>query len=297
MFQNAVMKIKLLLIVFVLLLPLQLYSQDTIKIIKFFNKNWTKGSISISASFSHDDYYRKRYTYPDLISNSKNSREFINFQKSDFSVFDVYNSRSALYHFGMSLFPYSKKLKQFNENQELKFGLVYHKEQDHSLHFTNKYNRSLFYSGAGPDTTYISLVSYSQLVDEVGLETEYLLRSGQFLKRFSLFGGIGVGLNLSVFSQVKEDITIFSNRLICDNSTPTPYCYYVTNNESISNYFSNYMAYSIKAFIPYGLNFRVVNKLSIYLEGRSGFSYQKFIHGKGKTRTHQAIGIGARFKW
>jgi hypothetical protein len=291
------MKVKLLLIVFVLLLPLQLYSQDTIQPIKILKKNWSKGSLSISTSFSHDDYYRKRYTYSELVRNSKNSTEFINFQKSDYNVFDVYNSRSALYHIGLSFFPYSNKLKRYNENQELKFGLVYHKEQDHSIHFSNKFNPSLYYYGPLPDTSYISLVSYSQLVDEIGLETEYILRSGQFLRRFSFFGGIGGGLNLSVFSQVKEDITIYTSRVICDNSSPTPYCYNVINNETISNYYSNYMAYSIKAFIPYGLNFRVVNKLSIYLEGRSGFSFQKFIYGKGKTRTHQAIGIGVRFNW
>lgn len=273
------------------------FSQDTIKssTFNFLGRKWQKGTINFSGSLVSDRYYRDNYTSTDLFNESKHPERYTQFDKSHFNEY-TYSTSGSLFNLSISFYPSSKKLNGINKNHELRLGIIYHKNISAEVNLNNKFYLSSLYAqyhtNVGPDTTFISYASYTQIIDQLGIEPTYIIRSPEFLKRFSFFAGIGAGFYYSVYSKVEEHVWEVDNQQYTSGSTS----FFAASHSYQNQLHDNYNVFTIRGVVPYGLNFRLLNVLSFYIEGRTGIAYQKFLGATGRIKSQNGVGLGVRFK-
>lgn len=281
--------------IFFILVTTKVVAQDSINSFHALGKIWKFETIGFSTSLNIDKYYNEQYTFDDLKSDTRNSSDFIRFNPSQFNEFNNYSKRSNIYQFNFSFLPYSRKKGKFNKQHEVRLSLAYYKGIDNYTYFSNKFHRQS-YGQPAPDTSYVSSITYDQLMDFIGLESSYLVRSKQFWQRFNIFGGLGAGINYTIFSQVKETIDNYSIANIPINTGSGVYYYDVSIDSYSYNYYKHNGAFLIRGTGYYGVDFRMLEDLNLFFEGRTGFAYQKFFHGQSRARSFHSIGIGLRFK-
>jgi hypothetical protein len=287
--------VKINALVLFILVSVNVFGQDSTNIIRALGKTWRFETIGFSTSLNIDKYYNEQYTFEDLKSDTKNSSDFIHFNQTQFNEFNNFSRRSNIYQFNFSFLPYSAKKGKFNKQHELRLSLAYYQGIDNYIYFSNKFHRQS-YGQPTPDTSYVFSVTYDQLIDFIGLETSYLVRSKVFWRRFNIFGGIGAGINYTLFSEVKESIDNYSIQNVSITTGSGVYYYDVSQDSYTYNYYKHNSALLIRGSGYYGLDIKMLEDLNLFFEGRTGFAYQKFLEGKSRARTFHTIGIGLRFK-
>jgi len=287
--------VKINVFIFFLLVSTLVSGQDSTNTFRALGKTWKFETVGFSTSLNIDKYYNEQYTFNDLRADTKHSSDFVPFNASQFNEFNNFSRRSNIYQFNFSFLPFSTKKGKFNKQHELRLSLTYYKGIDNYIYFSNKFHRQS-YGQPAPDTSYLFSVTYDQLMDFIGLESSYLIRSKTFWKRFNLFAGLGAGINYTIFSQVKESIDNYDIKNIPITTGSGIYYYDVSQDSYSYNYYKHNGAFLIRGTGYYGLDFKLLEDLNIFFEGRTGFAYQKFVEGKSRGRSFHAIGIGLRFK-
>lgn len=270
------------------------HGQSNPEHLRFFGRNWSKGMIYMSASTGKDKYYRNFYSFDDLRSDTRNASSFYAFNHEEFNQYHTYALGNSTYEAGISFFAHNKSNIE-DKRHELKFSLLYYKGIDTYIHFSNRYHPNTWVQGF--DTTFTSYVTYDQIMDQAGLGISWYIRSHPILKRLQLFTGLGAAASVTVFSKVRETVDVYSFRSECVATSSGTYCYTITDDNVSERYYNGNHALSVRALVPYGLDFMLLRDLHLYIEGRSGFSWQKFLSGKSRIRTQQSIGIGVRFRF
>ena len=166
---------------------------------------------------------------------------------------DVEGSRVGA---SVALIPFSKKENDYSTKSEIRVGLFYSVRGTNLSYFlTNE-------SGA------FKSAEYSARFKELGLHGAYVWKySPKFAKRFTLHGGLGLGLGSTVLDKTSV-AEHFSSGL--PNEVPN----------SIFNVYKGNSSLFARGFIPLGIDFALAERFDIGLESTFGVGMQQVYGGE-----------------
>ncbi|MCJ8290028.1 MAG: hypothetical protein HRT58_10220 [Crocinitomicaceae bacterium] len=166
---------------------------------------------------------------------------------------DVEGSRIGA---SIALVPFSKKQNHYFTNSEIRLGLFYSERGTH-----------LSYSLTTTSGAFNS-VSYSTRFKELSLNAAYVWKySPKFAERFTLHGGLGLGLG-STFS----DKTSVAEHLSSGQTNEIP--------ESIFNTYEGNSSLFTRVYTPLGIDFALAERFDIGLESTLGLGLQTVYSGE-----------------
>ncbi|PCJ84097.1 MAG: hypothetical protein COA57_09915 [Flavobacteriales bacterium] len=242
---------------------------------------WQFSYVQASASISSDHY--TGVDFEDFKSNAKNKNEFREIDLSQFSK-GKYSDPSAFFNFSAVLSP--------SKNSILKpiysIGIAY-------LRHGRKYYDYWREEEVGSDIAVFEYYSYEETIDEIALEGACLFE-GRKGKRFKTLVGIGLGAGYSVHLSTAEyyyadtTITTFNNQGFQTVQS--------TGNSTFSNqYIKSKPAIYYRVFLPIGLSFDIVKRITVTAEIKPGLAYEKRINGNGYWRNQNSFGLGVRYNF
>jgi hypothetical protein len=169
--------------------------------------------------------------------------------------------------------PFSTSNNSFLQDQELRLGISLQSPKEAMLSFKNE---SL-------DTS----VVYCNIQSEVALETAYLFK-GDWGKRFHWYVGAGINAGLTFDNQM----IVMSGEYFDPNEHPS------TQESLMENrvYHGARQVFNIRAYIPYGIYYRITNGFALGFEARRGFGWQFLsLEESNRMRRAGAFMLSARF--
>ena len=155
-----------------------------------------------------------------------------------------------------SLIPYSKKISDYSTTQELRLGLFYSVRGTHlSYDFADT-------SGARQET------NYSTRFKELSITGSYLWKySPKFAERFTLYGGIGLGIGSTVYDKTSVAEHFSDGQL---NEIPF----------SKFNVYEGKSSLFTRAFVPIGIDYALAERFDIGLTATAGMALQTVYGGE-----------------
>lgn len=258
------------------------------------NKKWKLSNAQLGIFTMYDDY--RGLDFDQLKTNAKDQNDFANYDLTTFSVYDGYGLTSGLINFSVGLNHFKteddywddKAKKTSGLNKELRLGVVY---------FRNRGAYFSFYKETAlkPDSVLHQSIEYREIIDELAIESSYIIYTNNPVKRLRLYIGFGVGTGFSVFSSIREEKYEYTSvNVLIGNQN---YNIYLNDRQSSIKYINSKAVYNLRFFMPLGLSLRLNKKTDLLVESRLGLSYQQVIKGKGYLRNQSGIGVILKYKW
>jgi len=186
----------------------------------------------------------------------------------------------------ITLHPYNSKRGAYNIQQELRLGIAHYRGRNASFYF----NKEIIYT---VDSSRGFFVNYEEIIDEIAVEGSYLFKANAY-KRVGFYIGIGSGTGFSIYSTLTEYTGASTTFNVTIGNTR-----YELNTDGSSNfrYIKAKSHFYLRAYIPVGINVRIIKRIDIMLEARSGLSYQQTIKGDGTLRNHIGLGLNIKYRW
>ena len=107
------------------------------------------------------------------------------------------------------------------------------------------------------------------------------------------FVGIGGGAGHSVSSNIKAiyarlySVTIYDTTCNCNTGLV----------EAITADVKARQPFYFNAYVPFGIEFRVINRWRVTMEGNAGVAWQVFVNASNALRFQYSAGLGLKYFW
>ncbi len=261
---------------------------------------------SISAGVGNLTTFYQDVDFGQLKNITVNSK---NFYKENLDGYEsqYYNDgNSTTVYLNLGLMPYSKKIGQYNDLQEVEIGLLFNSGFRRSFTYMNENEYPLDninFHGVEftADSVTNSSIYYDEFVNDLSLSLAWLFKTNP-QKRISVFGGIESNVGFSVFSRVQKDI--FSDTLLLIKSDG-----YISSYKSYPGKKTDYGFYLeeelenrmiFRAAVPVGISLRLSKKhslfkqTSLFARGKFGFEFQSISNKYHYTNPLLAFSTGIK---
>lgn len=226
------------------------------------------------AIHSYYDFYKEDDFIPSIdIEQFKNRAKNINdfkpvgldsFQSTIHSDFE---DKSRAFSLNYTAVPYRTPREELNQNQVLRFGLIYFRNRKADLSFEWEYDNNI-------DSIYIFTISYKELIDELAIESSYLFNTSA-IRWIVFYTGLGLGTGFSVKSKIVETFSERNEGYIIVNGQKQ--MLYYNGHITSENEVKAHTTYNLRAYFPFGLYIRVSENWCFFSEIRLGGSLQKVL--------------------
>jgi hypothetical protein len=287
-----IMKQNIFILAFVMSLS-QLHAQNSKDSLgcRFLGSKWQKSSIGLIVGFYSESPYHPKYNPNPETKYLKFDQQVLSYNKNDFNSNDYYGGGTFINPF-ISFHSWNKRTNSFNKKQEMRLGIIYYSNTGREIRYNNKYY------GIYPDTTFITSVTFTNLRDDLGLNMGYTVCSDEFWRRFSLYTGVNLGIAYSITHSVLQNVmesTFDSLKTNYNSSYYHNYYYNVRYSNDQYKELKGIPSISVRGSILAGMNLRIVNPVTLFTEGRIGYSYIQPIGGSASIQTHFNINVGFKF--
>lgn len=201
------------------------------------------------------------------------------------SVASSQRSTSGLYRVNLCFTPLNRKTGAPNYTKELKMGFSFYRS------ISNFISYYAVEQGTA-DTTYSINYNYLFETDELSFDAAWLFKTNPE-NGIAVFTGIGAGAGSAVSSNIKAiyarlyNVTMYDTTCNCNSGVVEA----ITADEKAKQPFY------FNAYVPFGIEFRVINRWRVTLEGDAGVSWQVFVNASNALRFQYAAGLGLKYFW
>ncbi len=269
------------------------HAQDSASVsgTRFLGTKWKNGFIGVMIGTYSETPYRQRPGSNTGTSLMKPNQQLLPYNTENLNTYQ-YNSMSGVFFNPyISFHPWSKKNNLFNKQQELRLGMLYYTNSGTEADSYNAYNGS-----DGGDTTIVSYVSFQNNRQDLGVNIGYTVTSDVFWRRFSLYTGVDLGVTYSVVHDVVQRIMETSyDSVKTYYSSSSDYYYKTLNSTTEYKELEGLSSLSMRGNALFGLNFRIVKPVVLFVEARLGSVYFQPIKGVASLNTLASANIGFKF--